>query len=225
MNDDQTCENCAWTNRQRSDHPCHVCPCAYVSQWQPLPAQPEAGVTVESLDELAAHPGACNQACSATLRAIRPLVELAQRAGGEAELAKLVEESECKLRIVAAGFNCHAHWNGCVVVGGHAMQKGFATWPEASAWAEAQAPQKEKWSEPVATLKADDCWCVAKGSGAPNWLLTLLHELTRKPQGPQSVPGMGLRSTWCACAQATLRNWSTTVDLYDPATDRVKLPE
>ena len=120
---------------------------------QPLPAQPEAGVTLAELDATARAvlEGCCGDtriAASEMLRALRPLVE----------------EAECKRRIVDAGFE----WQECRSTDGAGAislcKQGpgaepwpgwravAQTWPAAAAWAEAQGPKGERWSEPVQSM-------------------------------------------------------------------------
>jgi len=120
---------------------------------QPLPAQPEAGVTLAELDATARAvlEGYCwdtRIAASEMLRALRPLVE----------------EAECKRRIVDAGFE----WQECRSTDGAGAislcKQGpgaepwpgwravAQTWPAAAAWAEAQGPKGERWSEPVQSM-------------------------------------------------------------------------
>jgi len=127
-----------------------------------MPAQPEAGgvTLLQELDSVIAMTEWVDPKdryrvrAHNLLRSLRLLVELAQRAGGEPELNKLVEEAECKARIVSAGCAV-GYWSDDTkgkpwrcYQSGYKRCPRFATIGEASAWAEAQATQ-EKWSEPV----------------------------------------------------------------------------
>lgn len=100
---EQTCETCGNQDVSHANWPCRACPCAYVSQWVPMPAPPEAEpVTVEALDTMAEgldhlSGSVFPRQAAAMLRALRPLVALAEQS--PVPLADLVEEAECQRRI------------------------------------------------------------------------------------------------------------------------------
>jgi len=126
---------------------------------QPMPTPPEQEVvTLEALDSLAerlvARQSIVANEAAAMLRALGPLAALAERS--PVPLEELVEEVECKRRIVEAGWS----WKDAsdakrvlIEFDHKAAGKttiGCETWPEARDWAEAQAAKREpQWSEPV----------------------------------------------------------------------------
>jgi hypothetical protein len=134
------------------------------------------------------------------LIAIRHLLLLRDRAGGEAELDALVEEAECKRAIEAAGFRRETSYTGKVRIWKRHSQvtDEFDTWAEARAWAEEHA---DRWSEPVHEMSVERVY----------ELLSLLF------------PDHGARdeSPWLYLRMASHKNGYG----YDGKTDRVRLPE
>lgn len=165
-----------------------------------LPEAKAAG-SMEELDDQIA----CLQTFPKTqgmLLALRPLAVLAQRAGGAEELEKLVEAEECKQRIVEAGCNW-VNWS-CGVLRVHVNGCGTTPtqdcedWPAAAEWAEAQAKPKERWSEPVGKMSRE----------TKEALMDKLGGLHRKGWMMDTYYLRGLAR-----------------DAWDPATDRILLPE
>jgi len=124
----------------------------------------------------------------------------------------LLEAEECKAAIEAAG----CWWTDgnlqTIEVGDGHTTEAVATWPEARAWAEAQAAKREEdaravkaeWSEPIDAMDADLLSHTFEAIGGTSWY-------------PDSVqPCM-------AVPRAFLRGWARAKGRYDASTDRVWL--